>query len=293
VKFPIRPLRGAWPQWMESKRQRFFRYDPGVILEDDVTPRDFRRAMLSIHVGGTYKITHAGRHEFADDLLLRHLDLSSSRIVEMGASDGSTSVDLIRRLGDGFRSFAISDKYIELTSARVGRHIVLFDHDDRCVLVIGRRFVAWPEMSSAVHALYSRIISVARTCQRTTVPLLNPDARAMVRDDPRVTFRAHDVFEPWAGDTPDLVRAANVLRKLYFDDRQLLVALAAIHSSLSPGGHFQVIDHHRVALEIPPRSGLYRATSEGYEVVEETEHRPEIADLVLAVRPDAIAFQQP
>jgi hypothetical protein len=270
---------------MQSMRERLFRYDPGVILDDEVTSRDFRRAMLSIHVGGTYKITHTGRHGFADDLLLRHLDLSSSHIVEMGASDGSTSVDLIRRLGNGFRTFTISDKYVELTAARVGRRIVLFDHDDHCVMVIGSRMVAWPEMSSTVHALYSRTISAARERPRTTVPLLNPDARAIVRDDPRVTFRAHDVFEPWAGDAPDLVRAANVLRKLYFDDQQLVVALTAIHSSLAPGGHFQVIEHHRVALDIPPRSGLYRATPQGYEIVEETENRPEIADLVLALRP--------
>lgn len=285
MKFPIRPLRGAWPRWMESRGERFFRYDPGVILDDDVTPRDFRRAMLSIHVGGTYKITHTGRHGFADDLLLRHVDLSSSHIVEMGASDGSTSVDLIRRLGDGFRSFTISDKYVELTAAQVGSRIVLFDHDDHCVMVIGGRMVAWPEMSSTVHALYTRTIRAARSRPRTAVPLLNPDARAIVRDDPRVTFRAHDIFERWAGDAPDLVRAANVLRKLYFDDQQLLVALAAIHSSLAPGGHFQVIEHHRVALDIPPRTGLYRATPQGYEIVEETEHRPEISDLVLALRP--------
>jgi hypothetical protein len=35
---------------------------------------------------------------------------------------------------------------------------------------------------------------------------------------------------------------------------------------------------------MPPRTGLYRRTREGFEVVEETEILPEIAALVRAVR---------
>src|SRR4051794_23303356 len=98
MRLPIRPLSGRWPAPLQKALTRFFWRDPSVILDPAVTPEDFRRAMSAIHVGDTIKITEGDRHPAADALLIDNIDLEGAVIVDIGASDGSTSVDLIRKL---------------------------------------------------------------------------------------------------------------------------------------------------------------------------------------------------
>ena len=62
------------------------------------TADEFRAAMWALRVGETYKITAANRHPDCDSLLVEHVDLSAADIVDIGALDGSKSVDLIRQL---------------------------------------------------------------------------------------------------------------------------------------------------------------------------------------------------
>ncbi|ACQ79291.1 conserved hypothetical protein [Beutenbergia cavernae DSM 12333] len=280
MRAPIRPLRGAWPAWLERRADRFFWHDPSVIVRPDCDAASFRRAMDAIHVGGTYKITRDDRHAFADAMLLEHVDTTGAHLVDVGASDGSTSVDLIERAGE-FASFTITDRYLELRWARTRRHIVFTDDDGECVLVVGRRLLAWPGQSRAVRALYGPVIRRARRAPRRTVTLLNPETLAVVAGDPRVTYRQHDVFAPLAPPV-DVVRVANLLRRLYFGDDDIRRALEALHASLVDGGHLLVIDHHREP-GIPPRAGLYGRAGETFAVVAETPDVPEIGDLVRAV----------
>ena len=78
--------------------QRFFRLDPLTILDENANETDFRGAMKSIYVGGTIKITGADRHPNADRFLSETLDLPDAVIADIGASDDTTSIDLIERL---------------------------------------------------------------------------------------------------------------------------------------------------------------------------------------------------
>ncbi len=288
MRCPIRPLRGRWPSWLTDlgRTSRFFRLDPLTILDDDATPEDFRAAMSSIYVGDTIKITGANRHPGTDELLLSTLDLSDARIVDIGASDGTTSVELISKL-NGFRSYVIADLYLNLEVVQVGRRSVLFDLHGNCVLVVGPRFAAWPTLSAAVASGYSRLIARARTLlpsQGRTVPLLNPVTRRLIAEDERVTCRVHDVFEVWDGDPPDLIKVANLLRRLYFDDDDLLRALRSVHASLPEGGHLMIVDNPRI-LDTPPRAGIWRRQGARFELVARTG-APEIADLVGRVGDD-------
>ncbi|MBD5786526.1 hypothetical protein IF650_10060 [Cellulosimicrobium terreum] len=275
---PVRPLRGRWPSTVERRLSRYFYLDPAVIVDDDVSADDFRRAMFGIYVGGTIKITWAGRHLDADRLLLDHVDLSGARIADIGASDGSTSVDLVRVLPDDFGSFTISDLYLELTWARSGGRTYLFDQDDTCVLVSGSRYAAWPQLSPWVERLFRRGVDRARRARRGTCLLLNPEARELLKD-PRVAYREHDIFTPWPGEPLDVVKTANLLRRLYFSDEQLTEALRAVHASLVDDGHLLLADSSRTPGE-PPAGGLYRRTPAGFELVAAGVRRPEIHDLV-------------
>lgn len=235
--------------------------------------------MSSIYVGGTIKITGEGRHPETDQLLIDHVDLSSASIVDIGASDGSTSLDLIERL-DGFGTYTIADLYLTLRAVVVGRHTVLFTDDDTCVLVVGRRLMAWPDLSRAVAKAYRPVIARARRRlgEARRVLLLNPAVRRRLATDERVSYQVHDIFRPWSGTAPDVIKVANLLRRLYFSDEDLLAALEVLHGSLPEGGHLLVVDNPRAA-DPSPRAGVWRRADQRF--VEVARHgEPEIADLV-------------
>lgn len=291
MRAPIRPVRGRWPAALEAfgPISRFFRRDPLTIVDDAATAEEFREAMTSIYVGGTIKITGSARHGAPDDLLISTVDLTGARIVDIGASDGSTSVDLIRSLED-FGQYVIADLYLKLRAVDVGRHTLLFDADGACVLVGGRRLSAWPQLSAGVAALYAPLIRRGRqrlASQGREVLLLNPQARRLIAEDPRVSYRVHDVFTVWPDEAPDVIKIANLLRRLYFSDADLARALLAVRDSLPDGGHLMIVDNPRIRGEAAPepRAGIWRRTGDRFVEVARVGE-PEIADLVEAVGQD-------
>jgi hypothetical protein len=285
VRAPIRPLRGALPRTIEGLiPARFCWRDPGVILAPDVSADDFRVAMNAFNVGATIKITGTQRHVSADALLLDNLDLSEAAIVDIGASDGSTSVDLIAKL-PGFRSYTIADLYLYVQAVRLDRHTVFFDPDGTCILVVGHRLVAWPSISAPVRLLYRALINRAtrqRESQPMQVLLLNPAAQALIAADARIQSRVHDVFTPWPAPAPDVIKVANLLRRLYFGDDEIRRALDTLLHSLDNGGHLLIVDNPRIKGG-GTRAGLYRRDGDQFVAVAHTEQLPEIDDLVCGI----------
>lgn len=278
MRAPVRGIRGRWPSVLERLAPRLFRGDPRVLLDDRPTAEDFRAAMSILHVGDTIKITGVDRHAAADALLLEHVELEAASLVDIGASDGSTSVELVKKLPD-FRSFTIADLYLHLDAVETRRHVLFYDHEGTCVLIAGRRVLAWPSLARWVRLLWTPVLVAARNRPRRRALLLGPDARRLVCEDERVTSRVHDIFQPWDGPRPDVIKVANVLRRLYFGDEDIRRALTALLHSLDEGGHLLLLDNPRIA-GIDIRAGLYRREGGRFVVVAETENAPEIADLV-------------
>jgi len=164
MRAPVRPIRGRWPGWVEQRFARFVRADPRDILDDSIDPQVFRRAMSLLNVGDTIKITGANRHPDADALLVDFLsahDRHEATIVDIGASDGSTSLELIRRL-HAFKSYVIADLYLTLDAVQVGQRTLFFQGDGTCVFIVGSRTMAWLAQSPVLARLFARVIRRAR-----------------------------------------------------------------------------------------------------------------------------------
>jgi hypothetical protein len=284
MRLPIRPLTGRWPSGLERRFGRFFWPDPRVILQTDISRDQFSRAMSAVCVGGTIKITSGNRHPIADQMLIDNVDLSNATIVDIGASDGSTSVDLIGRL-PAFKKYIIADLHFYIRARQVGRRTVFYDNDGTTILVVGPRALGWPSTSRLVRLLYSGVDARARRSHSPVSPvlLLNPAARTLIDTDPRVSYQVHDVFTPWMGPRPTVVKVANLLRRLYFTDDVISSGLHAIAASLDEGGYLLIVDNVRMK-GVPPRAGLYRRVEGRFRMVAETPDRPEIADLIDQVR---------
>lgn len=282
----MRLVRGGWPAVVERALRRLVSDDPRVVLDPRVTDDAFSRAMACMQVGDTIKITGRGRHEAPDRLLLDHVDLAGAVVVDLGASDGSTSLELLDRLPD-VRGYVIADLYLHADAVRVAGHVLFLDADGAVVVVAGRRLLLWPAGSRVLRALARLVVRVARRRgPLEPVLLLCPSARARVHTDPRVTAAVHDVFTVWPGPAPDVIKVANVLRRLYFSDADISRALSSLHAGLPDGGHLLVVDNPRA--KVASRGGLYRREEGRFVRVAATDPGPEIDDLVLQVRAAAI-----
>ena len=257
-----------------------------MILDENATPAAFRTAMDAVQVGGTVKITGENRHPNADALLLDNLDLTGATIVDIGASDGSTSVDLIRKL-PAFKSYVIADLFLTIDVLSALRHEFFYDQDGECVLVCGPRCVAWPTRSKLIRFLYAPLIGYAarRSAQRQAVLLLNPSTRALMAADPRVTNVVHDVFKPWPKPAPDLIKVANLLGP-YFSDEVIAQALQALLESLEEGGHLLIVDNGKIT-GAEPRAGLYKRADARFILIGQTNRIPDIDPIIRAARVDA------
>jgi hypothetical protein len=283
MRAPVRPIRGRWPAAVERRAQRFCWLDPRVLLDDAAGAEDFRAAMSALHVGDTIKITGTNRHPRTDALLMANVDLTGATIVDIGASDGSTSVELVAKLNE-FKAYIMADLFFTLSAAKTPGHVVFYDLSGQPILIAGRRLLAWPSLSKAVQTAYRPVLEkAARVTERQDVLLLNPSARALIARDARVSYRAHDVFTSWDGPQPDVIKVANLLRRLYFSDELISKALHAIHASLPEGGHLLIVDNPRIA-GIDERGGLYRKDGHGFTRVALTDQTPEIDDLISQVR---------
>lgn len=288
MHLPVRPIAGALPAALERRLRRFVWTDPRVVEDPSCSAAQFRTAMAAFHVGKTIKITGVGRHRLADELLAREVETAGATVVDIGASDGSTSLELLERIPDVAR-LIIADLYFTLESARRFSRTFYFGPDGRLVLVATPRWLAWPTESRLLQRLFARSAERARECgDRREVLLLNPDVRSRMQRDGRITTVVHDIFEPWTGDRPDVIKVANLLRRLYFTDAEIRAALGALFVSLPPGGTLLVVDNPRIA-GIDERAGLYRRGATSFEPLARTPHAPEIDDLVLGTRSADVA----
>ena len=131
-----------------------------------------------------------------------------------------------------FASYVIADLHLYASLITDGRRRFFYAQQDECFLVAGPRMIAWPSQSAWIRLCYSPLLRRAARYPPEQVLLVNPRARARAAVDARVSFVVQDVFSPWPGDRPDVIKVANLLRRDYFSDDRLRQGMAALLTSL-------------------------------------------------------------
>ncbi len=280
MRAPVKLSGGHWPERIRELRWVPWINDPRVAASPDPDPAAFSAAMSAFHVGDTFKITARGRHRISNQVLIDHVDLRGATILDIGASDGGTSVDLIEQANADFAEYFITDRHLTVEAANVGRHVVFFDGSGRCILIGGPGYVAYPADSRRVARTWSRLIRKARASVPRSIQLINPDARRLIENDPRVSIREHDLFAPWDGPEPDVVKVANLLNRAYFSESDLVRAIDVLRSTVRDGGHLLIIDNPVDPTDTTARTGLYRRVGEELQAVATGQPSPEVATLI-------------
>ena len=259
MRFPVKFNKAGWPAYVG----RLLRgsEDPRVLLDETLDSKAFSRAVSVLKFGATFKTTCGGR--FPSTIAqLAALEFTEPPVVlDVGASDGSTSLDVMASLA--FGKYFCTDLNIECRVARRGEWTYFFSSEGTPVVAASDSWVAYndragsmPAFSAAASAIFRRAphLSDARR-----IELVNPALRRSLGE--RVLVRRYSALDRWDGQPCDIVIAANILNRTYFDDQQLARIVENLASALRPKGWLAFIDNRDIE-----RSSLISVTPQGVRV---------------------------
>jgi len=257
--------------------------DPALLLRPEAvpTPEAFSDLVSPLLVHGTRKTTRPGRHAQSDRMLLEALRGRRPVILDVGASDGSTSLDLLGALGGEFEAYYVTDKAPRIRARAERGRTFFYGADGECVLVATPRWVAYPTAGARVWRPLLRLLhGEIPPCDPgyPEVSLVQPRLHEIARRDPRVVIRDYDVFRPWDGPAATAVKAANLLNRAYFSDGQIREALRNLWRALAPEGLLLVIDNRGVE-----QASLFRRSAGGFVPAGKVRGGTDVQDLVLGL----------
>lgn len=265
MKLPIKLNRAGWPP--PFSRLSFSFHDPRPLTRPDLstlTPAEFSKAISTLQFGVTFKTTYPGRHKHSDRYVADLYRGSKPVILDVGASDGSTSLDLIERLGADFSRYLVTDLNIATLYSCNDRGTVFFlDRNGRCALRASRRFIVYAEIHGAIFPLSwlaKRLVSGSRDLDDwRELLLIQPELAKLARRDSRISIMPYDVFLPWTDARPDLIKVANLLNPKYFTAEQIKEAVHVQCFNLGNGGRLLLVSED----DDTEKFSVFRKTPDG------------------------------
>lgn len=278
MRAPIKLNRAGWPSF--AGRWPLMVADPRVLTDPVVGREAFSEAASLLKFGTTFKSTETGRHARTDALLAELCRGRAPVFLDIGASDGTTSLELIRVLGGGFREFHVTDLNI---TCEVGfdarRRMIVQDPGGGRLLSASSRIVAWADTEGALPLLgaWARRRTEAAVEEWTELALVQRELRVLASRDGRIHIRRYDIFEPWSGPAPDVIKIANLLNPGYFTAEQISAALALQCRQLAEDGVLVLVDNRA-----EEQSSLFRRAGDRMEPVGRVGPGSDVAGMVSA-----------
>jgi hypothetical protein len=274
MRLPIKLNKAGWPPVFG--RLSFAFDDPRPLAGAErakLLPAQFSQAISTLQFGVTFKTTRPGRQEYSNRYISDLYRGSRPVVLDVGASDGSTSLDLIRSL-DGFERYYVTDLNLSTRCGHDGRGVFYFmDREGKCALRASKRFLVYSEVERAwlaLRVLARLLISGARRVDEwDELLLVQPELAAMAERNPRISIMRYDMFNRWNGQPPDLIKIANLLNPKYFSDAQMKEAVRVQCSNLAPNGRLLLVSEDDDIIE---RFSVFRKTVDGM-VLEYSYHQ--------------------
>ncbi|MBF6568810.1 MAG: hypothetical protein IVW54_08040 [Candidatus Binataceae bacterium] len=291
MKLPIKLNCAGWPAMCSSLSFAFD--DPRLLARElsSLSPAEFTAAISVLQFGETFKTTRPNRHRQSNELIRTIYRGSTPVILDVGASDGTTSLDLIVGLNRDFSNYFVTDLNLWV-SCSVGRHGVVYfkDRNGTCILRASKRWLVYSNTTGALPLLRliaRRLLAGYRDGVRwRDILLIQPELVRLAASDPRIVIAPYDMFSPWTGRRPDLIKIACLLNSRYFSADSMVRSLRMQCSNLSPGGRLLLVSED-IDVE---RFSLFRKTSNGMQLEHEHEGgakaagyvSPKVDDFVLS-----------
>ena len=225
--------------------------DPTALIAGNLDIAEFSRCISSICIDGVWRTTRVGRHPKTNQLLSERIGYDKVvSVLDVGVSDGASSVDLLDTLGDRIKNFFVTDLYTSIKCAQHrGRWYFFHPLKSSCIMVISKRFIYYPASASTtslVSGLLKRMFdSAPPALVGQELTLMNPRVISRALADSRLRVGEWNVFVPWNGENVEVIRIANLLNPAYFTIEQLRAAINNCYRTLLDGGLFMIVDNRR------------------------------------------------
>lgn len=221
-------------------------------------------AISELNFDKTYKTTAKNRHKNSDKILIKHLN-QDDVFLDIGASDGTTSLDLLSKLPFETKAFYITDFNIKLDLIKNGNAIFAFNHKtNKCILYANQYMVVYPLQSKFVSFFFD-LINFKKS-KKKTVDIINPILKEKINNSNNIHFLDYNIFEDWKHKSPSVIKIANLLNPVYFNKEQIDQALNNIHKTLTHGGLLLVIDNRNS--NTIEQSSLFKKNDDGFTFIE-------------------------
>jgi len=219
--------------------------DPRGLLDAGISDGDANEILVRMNIHGVYKTTWSDRFPETTRQLANAGLPPAAVIVDVGASDGSTSLSVMQAVR--FRRYYVTDRHISAYACATRKGVFFCDERSKPFMFANSFVVVYNEADGASRT-HSGIVKnlfagfdMAKCRDVREVPLMNRALLSKLGDD--VRLERYDIFEAWPHEKADLVIAANILNRDYFADWRLVDALRNLRGALKDGGRLAVIEN--------------------------------------------------
>lgn len=240
---PIKFNNSKMPKFMLSFLPN--EYDArNLFKRDKLSASEFSNYIQAINFGGKFsKTTKPNRHILSDEIIQKELsNYRNAVILDVGASDGSTSVDLIRKINGNFDTYYVTDVSFSLHFIENNGKGYFYDSMTKeCIMIVTDYLIIYHDTlsSSPIGSIARHFIRKAPRYDPTKIKIVDlcqPKLKQILKTDKRVNLLEWSIMEPWKEKKADIIKVANVLKTEVFSEDEIRTALKNLLEILKPNG---------------------------------------------------------
>ena len=252
MQYPVKINRNILPLWLGKYLRS--QVDTRSICRPDSNGDSFEDSISSIFIDTTWKYTRKGRHLLTDQLIIEFVsEVPATSILEVGASCGCTSLELLDHLAGSYRQYFVTDRFLSIPF-QVKNGATYFYHPlkKHCIMRVSDWCVAYEDVQDAfvpLGAIASRLLARAPQYDSAhchCASMLHPHLKRRIGSDSRIVVMEYDILSAWPNEPVDIIKVANVLNPCSFADEEMQMAITNLTNALKIGGKLTITDNRDV-----------------------------------------------
>ena len=241
MRMPIKLNERTWPRILTALIPSSD--DPRGLIENGLHGEQFSKLISVFKFGNTFKTTKSLRFPATLETIASLQFETLPVVLDVGASDGMTSLDVIRRIP--FKKYYVTDLNVDIFYDFRDGTYYFYDTNFDCILVTTKWFVVYSDIKGSLFPFgllvkYFFSKSVSRKDNLIRLELINPEVKKL---NGNVIIAKYDIFKRWTREKVDLVLVANLLNSRYFTNQQIINAVQNMIKALKEGGRLVIVEN--------------------------------------------------